>query len=309
MRKKVVVEKVGEYSGHKGSIFAISPGLNPMELLSSGDDGVVAKWKLDSRENEGEGIFRTEHGIYSILSIPKQGFFVAGGSQGSVYFIEEKSKKVIRLLRNSPNPVYNLYYDAQNFVIWILQGNGFLSVVDVKRLETLFHKQISPGNLRGICASQREDKVYIGTSDHRILVCSKENYKTLRAWKAHENSVFTLAMHPNGAYIVSGGRDAHLKFWESRIPNDLMEKIAAHNFTVNDIIFSPDGDYFVTASRDKTLKVWDAYTFELLKVIDNKRNEGHTHSVNRLKWIQRDNTIISCSDDRRIIQWKLQLTG
>ena len=309
MRKTVSVEKVGEYSGHKGSVFAISPGLNPSELFSAGDDGVVAKWQLDSRENKGKGIFRAQHGVYSLLSIPEMGIFVVGGSQGSVYFVEEDSKKVIHLLRNSPNPVYNLYYDSQNFVIWILQGNGFLSIVDVNKLETLFHKQISPGNLRGICSAEKENRVYIGTSDHRILLCSKENFENIHAWEAHENSVFALAMHPNGAYIVSGGRDAHLKFWESRAPYELLERIAAHNFTVNDIIFSPEGDYFVTASRDKTLKVWDAYTFELLKVIDYKRNEGHTHSVNRLKWIKKDNTIISCSDDRRVIQWKLQLTG
>ena len=303
------VEKVGEYSGHKGSIFAISPGLNPTDLISSGDDGVVAKWKIDRREDNGEGIFRAQHGIYSLLSIPEKGVFVVGGSQGSVYFVEENSKKVIHLLRNSPNPVYNLYYDKQNFVIWILQGNGFLSIVDLNTWESLYHAQISPGNLRGICGSMEEDRVYVGTSDNRILACSRENFEILGAWEAHENSVFALAMHPNGAYIVSGGRDAHLKFWESRGPNQLLETIAAHNFTVNDIIFSPEGDCFVTASRDKTLKVWDAYSFELLKVIDYKRNEGHTHSVNRLKWIKTDNTIISCSDDRRIIQWKLQLTG
>ncbi|PSR03495.1 MAG: hypothetical protein BRD50_05840 [Bacteroidetes bacterium SW_11_45_7] len=62
---------------------------------------------------------------------------------------------------------------------------------------------------------------------------------------------------------------------------------------------------FASASRDKTVKLWDAETFELLKVLDNKKFEGHVHSVNKLLWSHEHDLLISCGDDRSVIIWKV----
>ncbi len=61
---------------------------------------------------------------------------------------------------------------------------------------------------------------------------------------------------------------------------------------------------FATASRDKTLKVWETEGFQLLKVLEGRRDGGHSHSVNRLLWTNFNNWLVSCSDDRSIILWE-----
>ena len=309
MRKNVEIDKISEYTGHKGSIYALAQGVDNKYFFSSGDDGVVAKWDLQAESKVGKGLMKLSHGAYALLYIPEIHMLIVGGSQGSVYFFDEKKGKVVQTIRHSPNPVYNLYYDRSNFVIWILQGEGFLDIMDLESLESKYFERISQRNLRGFSSSKDGKSVFIGTSGAEILELISENYAVINSWSAHENSVFTLARHPNGAYLVSGGRDAHLNVWQSVTPYELVDRIPAHNFTINDVAFENTGEYFLTASRDKTLKVWDAYSFELLKVIDHRRNEGHTHSVNRILWIETDNSFISCSDDRRLIHWKLHITG
>ena len=107
-------------------------------------------------------------------------------------------------------------------------------------------------------------------------------------------------------YLLSAGRDAHLKIWDlpSLTPK---HDIVAHLYAINHIAYSPDQQYFVTASMDKSIKVWDAHTFALKKVIDKSRHAGHGTSVNKLLWMPFSNFVISGSDDRSISVWKVDI--
>jgi len=129
----------------------------------------------------------------------------------------------------------------------------------------------------------------------------------LDRWQAHDNSVFSLQYVEENSLLLSGGRDAHLNIWDLKANHSLVQSLPAHNYTINAFALSPSGDYFATASRDKTLKIWDTHSFQLLKVVDFARNLAHTHSVNRICWLKSDNSLISCSDDRRIIRWQVTI--
>ncbi|PIQ20460.1 MAG: hypothetical protein COW65_14840, partial [Cytophagales bacterium CG18_big_fil_WC_8_21_14_2_50_42_9] len=66
--------------------------------------------------------------------------------------------------------------------------------------------------------------------------------------------------------------------------------------------------YFATCSMDKSIKVWHAQSFKLLKVIDKARHAGHGTSVNKLFWSDRQNSLVSCSDDRTVSVWNLNFS-
>ncbi|MEO1450603.1 MAG: WD40 repeat domain-containing protein, partial [Bacteroidota bacterium] len=95
--------------------------------------------------------------------------------------------------------------------------------------------------------------------------------------------------------------------WRLDTPPVREMHIPAHNFTLNHFAYSPDKQYLLTVSRDKTIKLWQASDLKLLKVIDYARNEGHRHSVNKIKWLRADNSVISCGDDRQLFRWKISI--
>jgi WD40 repeat protein len=86
---------------------------------------------------------------------------------------------------------------------------------------------------------------------------------------------------------------------------EIIKSIPAHNWAIYDIAYSPNSNLFATASRDKTLKIWDSKTFQLLKVINKEKYDGHLNSVNKLIWSTYNNYLISAGDDRSIIIWDI----
>ena len=310
MKKQLTVEKLNEFQGHKGSIFALEIDPEEQYCFSSGDDGMVVKWDLKTNEDHGEGIIRTHCSVYALCYLAQWHYLAAGTSDGTVYIIDLSASRIIHTYRQTTHAIYKLYFAETNNQLWILQANGLLGIISIPDFNLIFHERISNNHLRSAIGSSTGESVFIGNSDAYILEVDAGQMKMKRYWKAHENSVFSLGIHPDGRYLISGSRDAQLNIWDLKQEGQqLIKQIPAHMYTINDIAFSPDQDYLVTASRDKTIKLWDAYHFELLKVIDFARNEGHQHSVNRIKWLKSDNSLISCSDDRRIIRWSLHING
>lgn len=301
------IEKLHEYTGHRGSLFALAVDEDQGRAYTSGDDGVVAAWQLDQQDDQGEGILQVGNGIYALQLLPEFGWLAVGASDGTIRIIDLANKQERHSYRKTTEAIFGMAYEPGRRYLWILHGGGYLSVLRLPDFEEMGFVRMAQEHLRSIWLDEGGDRLFLGASDNRILVLDRHDASLINAWAAHDNSVFALAMHPQGRYLLSGGRDAHLNVWDARAPFSSLQKIPAHNFTVNAICFSPDGRHFLTGSRDKTIKLWDADTWQLLKVIDFDRYLGHRHSVNRLHWLHHDQTVISVSDDRRVIRWRMDL--
>jgi WD40 repeat protein len=115
-----------------------------------------------------------------------------------------------------------------------------------------------------------------------------------------------LAYSPIQDTLISGGRDASLKFWDTNTYQQ-KDNVIAHLFAINYLSFREDGKYFITCSMDKSIKVWDAESHKLLKVIDKARHAGHGTSINKVLWSTYNQSIISVSDDRSISIWEIDI--
>ena len=85
--------------------------------------------------------------------------------------------------------------------------------------------------------------------------------------KGHTSLINSIAISPDGKYIVSGSWDATIKIWDIKT-GECLNTLEGHKDSVNSIVISPDGKYIVSASSDNTIKIWDFKTFEYIYTID-----------------------------------------
>ena len=76
-----------------------------------------------------------------------------------------------------------------------------------------------------------------------------------RTLTGHTRRVSSVAVSPDGQYVVSGSWDNTVKVWRLS-DGALVHRLAGHMGYVSSVAVSPDAQYVVSGSADSTVKVW-----------------------------------------------------
>jgi WD40 repeat protein len=198
--------------------------------------------------------------------------------------------------------VFDLKWMPHSQEIWAAGADGVLSIWDADRLENKARIKISEQKIRKIERSADGTQTAIACSDGKIYLLDEKH--SIEVLHPKADAVNAVAFSPNGDWLLSGTKNAHLQVWDWP-RRKLVEQIPAHNFALYGIQFTKDGRHFITISRDKTIKLWNAETWSVMQRID-KDSSGHLNSVNSGFWDENSGMFISGSDDRSAMAWKFE---
>ncbi len=304
--KNIQVVKKNTLTGHKDCIYILKTGQEDSRFFSGSGDGMVVHWDMLTPE-KAEVIAKVPTSIYALDYCKFQDVLVIGQNYDGLHLMEVQTKKHIGSLKLTSSAIFDI--KILDNKIYVGTGEGELIVVNKDTITVDYKCKLSDKSLRCLAIDPLNRLLIAGYSDYKIRFFDLDNYSLKNEIEAHSNSVFTLCFSKDYQYLLSAGRDAHLKIWDARNGYTLKESIVAHMYAINHIEFSPDGLHFVTCSMDKSIKVWDSNNFKLLKVIDKARHAGHGTSVNKLMWTKHENYLVSCSDDRSISIWDIIIDG
>lgn len=298
----MIVEKIDTFGGHRDCVYSLEKGPQSNQFFSTGADGLVVRWNL-GRLDLGDLIAKVPASVYALAFHWSSGLLWVGQNYEGLHLIDPDKKQEVSSLKLTSAAIFDIkFYKSDAFVAL---SDGIVAVVDIEQLAVKKHLKASEQSARSIAINPVEREFAVGYSDNVVRIFDLTTYELKRIVTGHTNSVFTVAYSPDFRFLLTAGRDAHLKVWEVERQYKAYQSIVAHMFAINSVVFSPDGTLFATASMDKAIKIWDAETYRLLKVVDRARHAGHGTSINKLLWTDYESQLISASDDRTISVWKV----
>jgi len=291
----------GVLDGHKDSIYAMVSGPTPDVFFSAGGDGLIVRWDLQHK-NEGTVIAQLPVAVYSLLYIRETNTLLAGCRYGGLYILDltaQKQEKHVEL----KGDVFDLCLLNASGTIAAVCAGGYLTIISGTNYAIQQEIHPTSRHARTLSLNQNADLLASGWSDGMVRIYDTVDLTEQAVFPANAPSVFALLFNSIDGALISGGRDALLKVWDTQQGFALQKTISGHMYTVNHLIPIPELGLFASASRDKTVKIWDARTYELLKVIDRPKLPAHSHSVNRLLWPGFGNYLLSAGDDKTIKVW------
>ena len=266
---------------------------------------MVVGWDTADPGRDGELLARVENSVYALRHLPELEMLALGHNFQGIQVLDLTGKQLAHATALPPVAIFEIVYSVSRQRLYAALGDGTLAVLTVPgfRLEKLL--RLADKSLRCLALHEGRGELAVGSSDTLTRVLDLDSLEVKYTLGESTNSVFSVAYSPDGARLLTAGRDAQIRTWEVAAGYALAETVPAHMYTIHHLAFSPDGRYLASCSLDKSIKLWDAATLTLLRVLDRARAAGHGTSVNRLVWPGAENRLVSCSDDRSLAVWQL----
>ena len=301
------MERLAGFTGHQGSVYSLIHGRNRGTFISGSGDGQVVEWSIDEPD-EGKLMAKVNTNIFSLLPLTGWKTLLIGQLQGGIHVIDLKDRSEKRLLTFHKRGVFDLKLVNDGKIVLAAGGDGVLSVWSIENFDLVQSIKVSDRSLRSIAVNPQNSELAIGASDGCVYILDSNDFRVLYTISHHNNSVFTVIYCHDCKTLFAGSRDAFLSVWNVEEGYTLNKSVSAHMATVNQLELCPNGRLLASVSRDKSTKLWDVDNLELLKVISNEKMEAHINSVNCLLWLD-DETLITGSDDRNVIAWKVSINS
>ena len=180
-----------------------------------------------------------------------------------------------------------------------------------------------------------DGRIAIGVSDYSIKVFPIRDQKNMITLIGHNDLIITLKQCND--VLLSSSKDTSIKIWDL-LKSSCLYNLTSHTGSVNDLLPINDTDFF-SCSDDERILLWNNNKqkkeykghkggVNSLCSIDEKRiascgcdgaikiwdifmNEcsftlkGHIQRVNKIIFIQKENVLVSVSDDKEIRFWDL----
>ena len=300
---RVQVLKSAELKGHSGAIYSLSKGFSSTDVLSCSGDKILAQWDIPEKKFTGFSV-KLPSIVYSSLFIEFSNSLFIGTASGSLHVVDVTTKQEIKFLQFQKGGIFKIKFLSSGKSILFSTSNGYLIELDLELFLIKKESKISELKIRSIEIDDDLNRIYLTDGSGEFHVLELSTFKKIISVQAHQQSCNCITIHPNGKYLVTGGKDAHLNVFDKFSFEKLMS-IPAHNFAIYACMFLGKSGYMATASRDKTIKIWDANTFDFLLRINKENFDAHTHSVNSLYWMDETSQLISAGDDQKLMVWDI----
>jgi hypothetical protein len=252
----------GEYfngfKGHEGSVRSVAfvPGSNV--FYSSGVDGKILRWDLNSSIRSYRQLIKNNF-INRSLAISPNGRWLANGTTttGIQLFNLNTANPVPEILEGHNGWVQAIAFTSDSKGLYSAGTDNVIMYYDlIAGTKNVFLSR-PDRRVRCLTASPAGRYLYGGTDDGKLIRWNTETKEESVIFSSDNNTIHAIAVSSTGSRVAFVDKNGVLRIADSRT-NTITRSVSAHSARIMDVKFSPDDSQIVTVSVDKIVKIWDA---------------------------------------------------
>ncbi len=191
--------------------------------------------------------------------------------------------------------------DDDTLILWNIVTGEMVWQTPTDDAETEDEIEGSAGNIRESAISPDGQNVVSVSYDKNLYMWDMATGELVRIFFGHTDKVASIAYHPDGTRIVSGGGgDQTIRVWDAETAEQLL-LLGEHGGWVKCVKFAPDGRLLLSSGDDNIVRLWD---FE--RGVELFTFNGHTAFVEEASFSPDGNQIISSSGDETLRIWDIK---
>ncbi|MCJ1458371.1 general transcription repressor [Mycoblastus sanguinarius] len=215
------------FAGHEQDIYSLDFAQNGRHIASGSGDHTVRVWDIDSNREMLSLVI--EDGVTTVAISPNGEYVAAGSLDKSVRVWDVRSGNIIARLDGPDGHKDSVYSVAF--------GPDGETLVSGSLDKTIKMWQLSP-DTRGMMGGQMS-----------------RGGRLVRTFEGHKDFVLSVALTPDGEWVLSGSKDRGVQFWNPRT-GDTQLMLQGHKNSVISVAPCPTGDLFATGSGDMRARIW-----------------------------------------------------
>uniref|UniRef100_A0A1I7XP08 WD_REPEATS_REGION domain-containing protein n=1 Tax=Heterorhabditis bacteriophora TaxID=37862 RepID=A0A1I7XP08_HETBA len=272
-------EPVYTFRGHLGPVLCMDLSPTGDHLFTGGLDGVICCWNVPSSNGDPHEAYDPKvlserlrghvDAVWSIAFHSSDNRLVSASSDGTIK-LWEPGNFGEPMLRSIDAPHTGLIPTSVDFVstepsqLLAAYTQSFAQIIDIETGNPVlvfdFGDDISLGSrITRILSHPTMPLTLIAGDDRKIRYFDNSTGKLVHSAVAHVEGISSLAIDPNGLYLLSGSHDGSLRLWnmEKRV---CLQEISAHrkkyDASVTCVAFHPSRPLIGSAGADSLAKVY-----------------------------------------------------
>ena len=294
-------EKIMLYSleGHTSEIHYIVFSRNNKFLFTCGEDNLVIKWNLETKE---KFIFKDHLSTVRSLAFSNtKNILISAGHDRKVCFYDTEKNLLIKAEEKHGDWVRTLAITKDEKIVISAGGDKLIIIWSIDTQQELFKLQGHSASIYGIAISDDNDHFYSGSGDKTLWVWSINEKARTKCLRSACGSIHCIVLNKQSTIAYTGSDENTLNIF------DLVSKteitcLFGHTNSIADIALSDDETILVSGSWDNSIRIYNTKTFEVLALF----KDAHTSYIRSVCITKNNKFVISGSDDQQISFWNLE---
>lgn len=254
-------EHLATFQGHSGTVAGVAFTPDGTQVLSCGPDGRFLRW--DARTGVVLAELRGHRADVSAIAVSADGRRLASGDWGgtlkfwdagvadvAVHRVPSSTSAVAHVNRVVVDPAGRFVtcsHSQAGLPTWSLSDPATVSLTP------------TPRPVIGLDYAPAGQRLLAGTSWGQLMVMDVTVGAAVDTLSAHQGPLASVATHPSGRWVATGGEDAQVKIWDLDADGRLQRHARewpAKTGAVLDLAFSPDGALLAVATADSQVFLW-----------------------------------------------------